>query len=112
MKMYRVKLITAKIRTLKSLLPSDNAVLQTIVKPALILPIDVTFGAKPADLTTESSRELGGIESINQADSTLTGKQFLVIGIDVVPKYGDEAHTGNHNPFLRICLAFGSGNGG
>ena len=110
--LYRVKLITTKISTFKSLLPSHNAILQAIIKPPLVLPIDVTLRAKPTDLATESSRELGSIESINQADPTLAGEQFLVVSVDVVPEDGDESHSGDHDAFLRIRFAFGSGDGG
>lgn len=108
---YRVKLITTKMSTFKSLLPSNNAILQAIIKPTLVLPVDVTLRAKPADLSAEPSRELGRIEPIDRADPTLAGEQFLVVSVDVVPEDGDETHPGYHDAFLRIRLAFRSGDG-
>lgn len=106
---------TTKIGVFESFLSSDNAIAKAVIEPPIVLAVNVTLGVESADLAAEPCRKFRGIEPINRADAALTSEQLLVVGVDVVSKDGDEPHSGDHHPLLRILFALGrsdSGGGG
>lgn len=106
------ELITTKISILKSFLSSNNAVAKAIVETAIVLPINIALGVKPADLTAEPGWKLGRIKTINEVDPTLAREELVVVSIDVVTENRDKTHAGNHDALLWVLLALGSRNSG
>ena len=63
--------LTTNISIFKSLFTSNNAIVKTILKPLVILPINIPIHRK-----TKSSWKLGCIEPFHQPDSALPRQQL------------------------------------
>lgn len=94
---------------LEGLLAGNNAVAEAIVKAAVIFAVNVAVGAEATNLATESSRELGGVEAVDEADAGLTGEELVVVGVDVVAEDGNEAHAGDNHALFGVFFALGGG---
>ncbi|KOM45670.1 hypothetical protein LR48_Vigan06g097600 [Vigna angularis] len=94
-----------EVGAFQGLLASHNAVAETDVEVAVVLVVDVALDREATDLATEASGKLGRVEAIDGNDATLSGKELLVITLDVVAEHGREAHSGDHHAFLGVLLA-------
>ncbi|WVZ22679.1 hypothetical protein V8G54_001223, partial [Vigna mungo] len=58
-----------------------------------ILGEGVALGGEAANLTAETGGKLRRVEAIDDGDATLSGKELLVITLDVVDKHKHKAET-------------------
>lgn len=96
----------------ESLLASNEAVTKAIVETAIVLAINVALGGEAPDLAAEPGGELGGVEAVYRSDPALAGEELVVVGVDLVAEYRDEAGSGDDNALLGVLLALGSGDRG
>jgi len=99
------EVILGEVGAFEGLLPGDNAVAETVVEAAVVLAVDVALGREAADLAAEAGGKLGRVEAIDGGDAALSGKELLVIALDVVAEHRREAHSGDHHALLGVLLA-------
>jgi len=58
----------------EGLLACNNAVAETVVEAAVVLPVNVALGGEAADLAAEAGGELGGVEAIDGGDAALSSE--------------------------------------
>lgn len=102
-----------KASALKGLLATDEAISQAVIKPPVVLPVNVPFRREFSDLPGKPGREFGGVEPVDKPDSAHPFEERLVVFIHVVPEDGDESHPSDDHPLLGIrLLARCHGDGG
>lgn len=94
-----------------SLTATDKAIPQVVIKPPVVLLVNVPLRRESSDLPRELRGELGSVEPVDVPDPALPFQQLLVVRIYVVSEHRDEPHPGDDHPLLGIRLATGRGLG-
>lgn len=101
-----------KARHPERLLPRHQPVLEAVIQPPRVLPVDLAVHAEVLDLASKLGRELGCVEARDEVDAARTGEELVVEHVDIVAENGAQAHPGDDDALLWVGLAGGGGAGG